>query len=118
MTDPRYREESFSRSELAAANVRVGQAMLITFGDGRYSPADGYISGGGGFIHANGMPMLYYPPCESEAWRRRIAKATREIAKHQSEIRVRELAAQITVEELQIDLQEIRRWANSLQRTT
>ena len=56
-------------------------------------------------------------PGMSLAWRRIVEKAQREIAEHTAKWNVRELAAEITVEQLQHDLLEIRTWANSLRKT-
>ena len=65
----------------------------------------------------NGLGLSERALSESPAWRRRIEKARKDAAEWSAEIRVRELAATITVDEIQQDLQEIRIWANSLRRT-
>ena len=85
-------------------------------------PYRGAASGGVILRVSNGTPSdLEEVNCDgpgmSPAWRRRMEKVKREIAGHSTEIRVREMAERITLEEIQNDLQEIRAWANSLQRT-
>lgn len=117
---PRYhRDWCQTDEERAEARAGVKTAMDALFRRQPYTADSedgaGWTSGIGG--SGNGMPSTAMTPAESPAWRRRIEKARMEIAERQSEIRVRELAESITIEELQNDLLEIRRWVNSLKRT-
>ena len=113
--DSRYGGDTWTEAEDKQAKADVSEAMRKLFGDGRTLAADSWTVGGMAYIHENGMPMSATRPRESPAWQRRFDKAKREIEEHSTEIRVRELAAAITIEEIQNDLQEIRRWVNSLQ---
>lgn len=115
--DPRYRGDEWTDEADQQARADVSRAMLQTFGNGRSLAADSWTVGGMGYIHENGMSMLDTLPRESPSWRRRIEKAKRDITTHAAEIRVSELAAVITIEEIENDIKEIRRWANSLSKT-
>lgn len=53
-------------------------------------------------------------PITVPAWRARIGKAKRDIEKHKAEQRVLRLAEQMTIEEVLLDVEKIRTWANSL----
>lgn len=117
----RYRDRYAGQIETSddrrlQAKADVAQAMSKLFGDRPSIAADSWTVGNMAYIHENGMLMLDYPPRESPAWRRRIEKARREIAEHTAQIRLRELADSITMQEIQNDLQEIRAWANSLRK--
>ena len=116
-SDPRYVEQTYTIGEMFAAESSVSQAMRTLFRDGPSMSAGEHTVGGMSYIRENGMPTVDTSPRDSPAWQRRIMKARSDIAEYASEIRVRELAAMITVEELQNDLEEIRQWADSLRKT-
>jgi hypothetical protein len=112
----RYRAMVFSDSpdERAAIESQVNATLAATFGDTPSLATGGYIVGGLGWITSNDMPYDKRTPQDHPAWRQRIEKARREITDHQREWRVRIQAESLTRHEIANDIQEIRRWANSL----
>jgi hypothetical protein len=64
----------------------------------------------------NGLGLSERKLSESPAWRRRIAKARRDAEDWSATIALRDMAAQITIDEIQHDIEEIRTWANSLRK--
>ena len=125
VSEQRYRsryaaEVPVSDEARSATWAAVNAAMVRLFGPPRN--ADGF-AGGVILRVSNGTPpdpetVNCDGPGMSEAWRRRIAKARKESREWSAEIRVRELAAEITTEQLNNDIEEIRTWANSLRKRT
>ena len=76
-----------------------------------YHQADDY---GQPYPCPNGLGLNEHTTANCPAWRRRVDKARSDADEWSAEIRVRELAEQITIDELQHDIGEIRTWANSL----
>jgi hypothetical protein len=107
----RYRAMVFDGPEaMATARQKVTAAMDATFGVRRYTTSEGWLVGGregNGDVNQEG-------PQASPAWRMRIEKARRDIAEHKIECRLRVLAIAITTEQILNDIEEIRSWANSL----
>jgi hypothetical protein len=62
----------------------------------------------------NGLGVRDTNPRDHEAWRRRIERARGDIATHQRDTRVQELAADISINDILKDIEEIRAWAQSL----
>ena len=115
---PRYQPDSLQPDERwNAAQTTVRAAIVNLFGSG-LSLSDGdFTVGGMGYITHNGLPTKNTRMSDTPGGRRLLEKARRDIAARSAEIRVRELAERITLEDLQHDIQEIRTWARSLQRT-
>ena len=65
----------------------------------------------------NGLPIDHRKPSEVLAWNDRVARAKRDIEKHRSEQRVQVLAEDITDETILLEIEAIRKWANSLKQT-
>ena len=65
----------------------------------------------------NGLPLDSRPHIEIPSWVARIEKARRCIATHQAMFRVRELAENISAEQIINDIREISTWARSLYET-
>lgn len=74
----------------AAMIAEVDAAFVWTFGDGKSSPADGFIVGGMGWITHNEHEMDRRTPQDCPAWNARIEKARRDIAEHKDHILWRE----------------------------
>jgi hypothetical protein len=107
----RYRAMAFAGPEaMAAAREQVTAAMNRTFGIKSYTTNEGWIVGG---LFGNGE-VNTEGPYTSPAWVSRIEKARREIEEHRREWRVRTQSEALTRHEIETDILEIRRWANSL----
>lgn len=62
----------------------------------------------------NGLGVRNTAPSDHEAWRERVDRARRDVAGHQRDIRVQELAAAISISDILKDIEAIRTWAHSL----
>lgn len=72
----------------------------------------------GGKAIRNGTQIDVRRPSECSGWNAIVAKA-RADAKHiDDEYRLRAVAESLTLEELKADLESMKRWANSLRKTT
>ena len=65
----------------------------------------------------NGLGIDDRKPGEVPAWRARIEKAKRDIEAFENDMRVLFLAKSISVEQVKKDVEEIRAWVKSLQRS-
>ena len=124
MTDDRYRSR-YAPQPTSSDEDRMKAWAEVNAVWERFMPSRrGESIGSGGLIlhSSNGSKVTAEHvntdgPGMSIAWRRMVDKARKEIAEHEAKWMVRDIAAEITTEELQHDLLEIRTWANSLRKT-
>lgn len=122
MTEQLYRELRYpamvfperTPEQREAMIAEVDAAFVRTFGDGKSSPADGFIVGGMGWIAHNEHEMDRRAPQDCPAWNEKIEKARRDIAELEAEQRLRRVAELITEQEIIQEIEVIRTWAKSL----
>lgn len=86
----------------------------MTAGDTHYLGLRDYVEM---YPCPNGLPIDHRQPADVPAWNARVAKAKLDIEKHKSEQRVLWLASEMTKEQILLDVEKIRTWANSLRKT-